>query len=160
LFDAYLVPKPLPQQLLPFGRSGDGLEVLTFGVERFLILSVPCRRSAGTVFIVCSSCSCSASLSIRCDFEFWLGEVSDGPREPGGQFACSPRTVHYSGSLLEVLFAFSDSPRLRAGRSAVRVWTVRGSRPDSPRGLCGQSGPSGRTVRQNLTVLFLGSIPN
>jgi hypothetical protein len=84
---------------------------------------------------------------------------ADSPRVPGGQSACSPRTVHYSGSLMEVLFAFSDSPRLKAERSAVRVRTVRGSRPDSPRGLCGQSAPPGRTVCQSLTALFLGSIP-
>jgi hypothetical protein len=83
----------------------------------------------------------------------------DSPRVSGGQSACSPRTVRYSGSLLEVLFSFSDSPRLRAGQFAVRVRTIRGSRPDSPCGLCGQSTPSGRTVRQSLAVLFLGSIP-
>jgi hypothetical protein len=46
LFDAYHVPKPLSQQLLPFGRSGDGLEVLTFGVELFLVLSAMCGQSA------------------------------------------------------------------------------------------------------------------
>jgi hypothetical protein len=166
LFDAYHVPKPLSQQLLQFGRSGDGLEVLTFGVELFLVL--PQRadgpreaggRSASVLFVACSSCSCSPSFSIRCVFEFWLGKVSDGPRAPGGQSACSLRTVRYSGSLLEVLFAFSDSPRLRAKRSAMRVRTVRGSRPDCPRSLCGQSAPPGRTVRQSLTALFLGSIP-
>jgi hypothetical protein len=84
---------------------------------------------------------------------------ADSPRVLGGQSACSPRTVRYSGSLLEVLFAFSDSPRLRAGRSVARVRTVRGSRPDSPCGLCGQSAPPGRTVRQSLAALFLGSIP-
>jgi hypothetical protein len=76
---------------------------------------------------------------IRQGFEFSLGKVSDcpqqradGPWAPGGQSACSPRTVHYSGSSLEVLFAFSDGPRRRAGRSAVCVRTVRGSRPDGP----------------------------
>jgi hypothetical protein len=84
---------------------------------------------------------------------------ADSPRVPCGESACSSRMVRYSGSLLEVLFAFSDSPQLRAGRSAVRLRTVRGSRPDSPRVLCGQSAPSGRTVRQSLAVLFLGSIP-
>jgi hypothetical protein len=86
------------------------------------------------LFVACSSCSCSPSFSIRCGFEFCLGEVSDGPRVPGGQSAgaCSPRTVRYSGSLLEVLFAF---------------WTVRGSRPDGPRCGCGQSAAAGRTVR-------------
>jgi hypothetical protein len=40
LFDAYHVPKLSSQQLLPFGRSGDGLEVLTIGVGLFLVLSV------------------------------------------------------------------------------------------------------------------------
>jgi hypothetical protein len=84
---------------------------------------------------------------------------ADSPRVPGGQSACSPQTVRYSGSLLEVLFAFSDSPRLRAGRSAVWVRTVRGSRPDGPRGPCGQSAPPGRTVRQSLSALFFGLIP-
>jgi hypothetical protein len=84
---------------------------------------------------------------------------ADSPRVPGGQFACSPQTVRYSGSLLEVLFAFSDSPRLRAGRSAVRVWTIRGNRQDSPHVLCGQSAPPSWTVRQSLAALFLGSIP-
>jgi hypothetical protein len=123
-------------------------------------------ESARAVFFACSSCSCSALLSIHFSFELWLEVVSDsplqradGPRVPGGQSACSPRTVRYSGSSLKVLFAFSDSPRLRAGRSAVWVRTVRGSRPDGPRGPCGQSAPPGRTVRQSLSALFLGSIP-
>jgi hypothetical protein len=64
----------------------------------------PGGRSARTVFFVCSSCSCSASLSIHFGFEFWLEVVSDspqqladGPRVPGGQSACSPRTVRISG---------------------------------------------------------------
>jgi hypothetical protein len=46
LFDAYHVPKLLSQQLLPFGRSGDELEDLTFGVELFLPLSVRRGQSA------------------------------------------------------------------------------------------------------------------
>jgi hypothetical protein len=46
MFDAYHVPKLLSQQLLPFGRSGDELEELTFGVEQFLPLSVRRGRSA------------------------------------------------------------------------------------------------------------------
>jgi hypothetical protein len=124
-------------------------------------------RSARAVFFACSSCSCSSSLSISFGFELRLEVVSDslqqcadGPLVSGGQSACSPRTVRYSGSSLEVLFAFSDSPRLRAGRSAVWVRTVRGSRPDGPRGPCGQSAPRGRTVRQSLSALFLGSIPS
>jgi hypothetical protein len=142
------------------------LRVLTFGVEQFSILFVPGGRSASTVFFVCSSCSCSALLSIRFGFGLWLEVVSDspqqradGPRVPGGQSACSPRRVCYSGSSLEVLFAFSDGPWCGVGRSVVWVRTVRGSRPDGPRGSSGQSAPPGRTVRQSLSALFLGSIP-
>jgi hypothetical protein len=94
LVDAFHVPKLLSQQLLAFGRSGDGLEVLTFEVEQFSALSRACGgRSAAWLFVVCSSCSCSPSFLIRCVFEFWLGEVSDGPRVPGGQSAGAWRTV-------------------------------------------------------------------
>jgi hypothetical protein len=154
LVDAFHVPKLLSQQLLPFGRSGDGLGVLTFEVEQFSVLFVPGGRSASSVFFVCSSCSCSASLSIGFGFGLWLEVVSDspqqradGPRVPGGQSACSPRTVRYSGLSLEVLFAFfghsaaqgrtvrgvgADSPQQQAGRSAWPVRTVRLSWPDSP----------------------------
>jgi hypothetical protein len=39
-------PKLLSQQLLPFGKSGDGLEGLTFGVEQFFVLFVPRGQSA------------------------------------------------------------------------------------------------------------------
>jgi hypothetical protein len=46
LFDTYHVPKLLSQQLLPFGRSGDELEELSFGVELFLLLSVRRGQSA------------------------------------------------------------------------------------------------------------------
>jgi hypothetical protein len=45
------------------------------------------------------------------------------------------------------------------GRSAALGRTVRSTGADSPRGLCGQSSPPGRTVRQCLAALFLGSIP-
>jgi hypothetical protein len=46
LFDAYHVPKLLSQHLLPFGRSSDGSEELTRGVELFLPLSVRRGQSA------------------------------------------------------------------------------------------------------------------
>jgi hypothetical protein len=46
LCDAFQVPKPLSPQLLPFGKSDDGLGELTFGVGRFSALSVPRGRSA------------------------------------------------------------------------------------------------------------------
>jgi hypothetical protein len=82
LFDAYLVPKLLSHQLLPFGRSGDGLEELTRGVDLFLPLSVrhrqsafPGGQSAGAVFFACSSCSCLSSFSIRFCFRFSLQPV-------------------------------------------------------------------------------------
>jgi hypothetical protein len=46
LVDAFHVPKLLSQQLLLFGRSGDGLGELTLGVEQFSALSVRRGRSA------------------------------------------------------------------------------------------------------------------
>jgi hypothetical protein len=106
----------------------------------------PGGRSANTVFFACSSCSCSASLSIRFGFELWLEVVSDSlqqraddPRVPGGQSSCSPRTVRYLGSSLEVLFAFSDGPWRRAGQSAAAGRTVRVARADGPPLLAGRS---------------------
>jgi hypothetical protein len=67
----------------------------------------PGGRSARTVFFAGSSCYCSASLVIHFGFEFWLEVVSDSPQQradgpwvPGGQSACSPRTVRYLGSSL------------------------------------------------------------
>jgi hypothetical protein len=45
LVDAFHIPKLLSQQLLLFGRSGDGLGVLTFGVEQFSVLFMPGGRS-------------------------------------------------------------------------------------------------------------------
>jgi hypothetical protein len=151
----------LSQHLLPFGRSGDGLEELTFGVEQFSALSVPRGRSTWTwrtvracLFVACSSCSCSALLSIRGVFVFWLGEVSDGPRVPGGQSAGAWRTVLVlpaDGLLFAVrLWRFcclfqtvcgsgrtvcgkgADSPRYPAGESARPLRTVRPAWPDSP----------------------------
>jgi hypothetical protein len=53
LFDAFLVPKLLSQQLLPFGKFGDELEELTFEVEQFLPLSVRCGQSACAWRTVC-----------------------------------------------------------------------------------------------------------
>jgi hypothetical protein len=112
--------------------------------------------SAGTVFVACSSCSCSPSFSIRCGFEFCLGEVSDGPRVPGGQSAGAWRTVRVlpaDGPLFGVAtggsISFYGQSAAQVGRSAVPVRTIRGTQPDGPRGLCGQSAPPGRTVRQS-----------
>jgi hypothetical protein len=93
LCDAFQVPKPLSSQLQPFGKSDDDLGELTFEVGLFSALSVPRGRSAPCVFVRCSSCSCSSFVSIHRDFEFWLDEVSDGPRVLGGQSAGAWRTV-------------------------------------------------------------------
>jgi hypothetical protein len=173
LVDAYHVPKLLSQQLLSFGRSGDGLEGLTFEVEQVSALSARRGQSASwwrTVrdvrvlreFFVFFACLCLRSvmaLSFRWGrFQTVRSSGADSQRVPGGQSACSPRTVRYSGLSLEVLFAFSDSPRCRPGGSVVWVWIVRGSRPDGPRGPCGRSAPPSRTVRQSLSALFFGSI--
>jgi hypothetical protein len=84
---------------------------------------------------------------------------ADGPQVPGGQSACSPRTVRYSRCVSGGSVAFFGQSAAQAGRSAASVRTVRDTLPDSPRGLCGPSAPPGRTVRQSLAALFLGSIP-
>jgi hypothetical protein len=85
---------------------------------------------------------------------------ADSPRVPGGQSACSPRTVRFSGSATRGLVGFNGQSAAQAGWSAVPVRTVRGTLADSPRGSCGQSAPPGRTARQSLAALFLGSIPH
>jgi hypothetical protein len=175
LCDTFQVPKPLSPQLLPFGKSDDDLGELTFEVGLFSSLFVRRGQSARDrwtvreeLFFECSSCSCSASLSIHFGFVFWWkwfrtvrsNGRADDPRVPGGQSACSPRTVRYSGLSLEVLVAISDGPQRRAGQSAVWVRTVCGRRPDGPRGSSGQSAPSGRTVRPRRTAWFFDSIPS
>jgi hypothetical protein len=182
LVDAYHVPKLLSQQLLPFGRSGDGLERLTFDVELVSALSARRGQSATCVFFASSSCSCSPLSSIRRGFEFSLGKVSDGPEQRRGQSAGSWQTVRVlpaDGPLFGVVSGGSvcffrqsvaqgrtvcgvgaDSSRQQAGRSAVWVRTVRSSRPDGPRGPCERSAPPSRTVRQSLSALFFGSIPS
>jgi hypothetical protein len=146
LVDAFHVPKLLSQHLILFGRSGNGLEELTFGVEQFSALSVPRGRSAWTWRTVC------AVLVRHVFFVFLLGFAFD-PRCFGvlvgrsfGWSACAGRTVRgclaespraprgwsvIRGASLEVLVSFSDSPRLR---------------PDGPRQGCGQYARPLRTV--------------
>jgi hypothetical protein len=126
LCDAFQVPKPSSPQLQPFGKSDDDLGELTLGELR--------------VFVSCSSCSCSPFVSIHRGFEFWLDEVSDGPRVLGGRSAGAWRTVRMLPA---------DGPLF-----AVCLWwfwclfrTVRGVGPDSPRCWCGRSAAAGRTVR-------------
>jgi hypothetical protein len=84
---------------------------------------------------------------------------ADSPRVPGGQSACSPRMVHFSGFATGGFVGFNGQSAAQAGRFAMPVRTVRGTLADSLRGSCGQSAPPGRTVRQSLSALFLGSIP-
>jgi hypothetical protein len=137
----------LSQQLLTFGRSGDGLGVLTFGVEQFSVLFVPGGQSTRVWRMVC------AHSVRRVSFMFLLGFVFDPSwfqvlvGQGFGRSACSGRTVRgcladspraprgrsiIRGASLEVLVSFLDSPRLR---------------PDGPRNGCGQSAIPCRTVR-------------
>jgi hypothetical protein len=105
-------------------------------------------------FVGCSSCSCSPLVSIRRGFEFSLGEVSDGPRVPGGRSAGAWQTVRVlpvDGPLFGVVSGGSvcffersavqgrtvrgvcaDTPWQQAGRSAWPVRTFRPSWPDGP----------------------------
>jgi hypothetical protein len=97
-------------------------------------------RSARAEFVACSSCYCSASLSIHFGYELWLEEVSDSPLQRRGQSACSPWTVRFSG------FATGGSVSFN-GQSAAQGWTVRGTGADSPRQEAGQSTWPVQTVR-------------
>jgi hypothetical protein len=72
---------------------------------------------------------------------------ADDPRVPGGQSACSPRTVRFSGFASGGSVGFNGQSAAQAGRSAVPVRTVRGTLADGPRGPCGQSASPGLTVR-------------
>jgi hypothetical protein len=128
LFDAYHVPKPLPQQLLPFGRSSDGLEVLTFGSSSFWF----CPCLADSPRAQCSLCVIRVLARLRfrsvvissfgwARFRTVRVYRADSPRVPGGQSVCSSRTVRYSGCGS----VGSDSPRVVAGRSAGPTRTVR-----------------------------------
>jgi hypothetical protein len=83
---------------------------------------------------------------------------ADSPRVPGGRSTCSPRTVCFLGFATGGSVVFNGQSTAQAGRSAIPVRTVRGTQPDGPRDLGGQSAPPGQTVRQCLAALFLGSI--
>jgi hypothetical protein len=161
LVDAFHVPKPLSQQLLPFGRSGDGLEVLTFGVEQFSVLFVPRGRSARAWRTVRAHSALRVFFVflLGCAFDPWCfrilvgrsfgrsayagrtvrGCLADSPRAPCGQSVIR-------GVSLEVLLPFSDSRRLRpdgpqqgCGQSAIPCRTVRAASADGPPRLAGQS---------------------
>jgi hypothetical protein len=138
LIDTLYVPKLWSQQLLSFGRSGDGLGVLTFGVEQFSVLFVrdgPRVQCSSLVLRVLARHFFRSSVALTFRWaKFRTVRVyrADGPRVPGGQSVCSPWTVRYSGSSLEVLFAFSDGPWCVCGQSVWPVRTVRPIWPDGP----------------------------
>jgi hypothetical protein len=153
------------------------LEVLTRGVELFLLLSVRRGQSAcawRTLREVrvqpssswCSSCSCFVSVRSNFVFGFCCSQFADGPGFSSGRSgtrADGPRGLRgrsvFRGASLVVLLAFTDCPWHLVGLSAWPLRTVHGTWPDCPRGQCGPSAPPGRTVRQSLAALFLGSIP-
>jgi hypothetical protein len=132
------------------------------------------------VFFVCSSCSCALCFRSGFALGFRCSRFADGPSFSSGRSVARAdgppglrgRSV-FLGSVLVVLFALTGGPRLRpnsprqgcgrsaaqAGQSTARVRTVRGTLPDGPRSHRGQSALPGRTVRQRLPALLLGSIP-
>jgi hypothetical protein len=165
LCDAFQAPKPLSLQLQPFGKSDDDLGELTFEVGLFfcsvrasrMVRGVqadgPRRTSSSGVRRVLArhSFRSVAFLSfgwtefrtVRSSGRMVRGCLSDSPRAPRG------RSV-FLGSLLLVLFALTDGPRLRpdslrqgCGQSAVPCQTVRAAHR-------GRSALPGRTVRQSL----------
>jgi hypothetical protein len=150
---------------------------MIWGVDlrgRAFFCSVRASRTVHVVLADGPRCSCSsrvlhvlALLSFRSVVVLSFGWTkfrtvrvcwADGPRVPSGQSACSPRTVRGSRCATGGSVCFMDGPRCRAGQSTVLVRTVCGGRPDGPRGQCGRSAPPGRTVRQSLCALLLGSI--
>jgi hypothetical protein len=157
LCDASQVPKPLSLQLLPFGKSDDDLGELTFGVWLFSVLSVPGGRSARVwrMVRVNSVLRVLARLRFRSvlvlSFRWkWFRTVRNSERTVHRCLADSPlaprgRSV-FRGSLLEVLFALTDGPRIRPnnlcqGADSPRYPAGRSARPiaDGPPCLAGRS---------------------
>jgi hypothetical protein len=174
LFDAYHVPKLLSQQLLPFGRSGDELGELTFGVEQFfasvrearivreVVADGPREQCSSRVLRVLARLHFRSVLVLSFGwtrFRTVRSRGADSPRVPGERSACSPRTVCFSGFATGGSVGFIGQSAAQAERSTVPVRTVRGTLADSPCGSCRQSAPPGRTVRQSLAALLFGSIP-
>jgi hypothetical protein len=136
LVDSFHVPKLLSQQLLPCGRSGDGLGVLTFGVEQFSVLFVPGGWSARSWRTVCEHRVLRVFFVFLLGFAFdlfWFGAlVGSGfgqSAAAGGRSAGAWRTVRVlpaDGPLFGLVF----------GGSVCFFRTVRGSGPDGPRCEC------------------------
>jgi hypothetical protein len=98
---------------------------------------------------------------------FRCSRFADGPSFSSGRSGtradgppCLRGRSIFLGSVLVVLLSLTDGPWLLAGRSACPLRTVRGTWPDCPRGLCGQSALPGLTVRSRLTAWFFDSIPS
>jgi hypothetical protein len=174
LCDTFQVPKPLSPQLLTFGKSDDDLGELTFEVVQFYCSVRVGRTVRGGSADGPRWCCSSGVLRVLARLSFRSAEFSsfgwtkfrtvrvyraDGPRVPGGQTACSPRTIRFSRFATGGSIRFNGRSAAQAGQSAARVRTVRGTLPDGPRGLRGRSALPGRTVRQRLSALLLGSIP-
>jgi hypothetical protein len=133
------------------------LEELTFGVEQFSTLSVPRGRSAWTWRTIHAVPVRRVFFVFLLGFSFnpWCFRVLVG--RSSGRSACAGRTVRgcladspraprgrsvIRGASLEVLFPFSDSPRIRPDSPWIR--------PDGPRKGCGQSAKPCRIVRAAL----------
>jgi hypothetical protein len=159
LCNAFQVPKPLSPQLQPFGKSDDDLGELTFEVGHFFC-SVRKGRTVRLGSADGPRGSCSSGVLrvlarplfrsvVALSFgwtKFQTVRVcwADGPRVPGGQSACSPRTVHGARCATGGSVCFNGRFATQAGQSAARVRTVCGTLPDGPRD------PS-RTVRTAWT---------
>jgi hypothetical protein len=140
------------------------LRELTLGVEQFFALSVRRGQSAWClqtvragavrrVFFACSPCSCALCFRSGFALGFRCSRFADGPSFSSGRsVACADgppvlrgRSV-FLGSVLVVLFALTDGPRLSpdslrqgCGQSAVPCRTVRAAIADSPPCLAGRS---------------------
>jgi hypothetical protein len=108
------------------------------------------------------ACLCFRSglvLGFRCR---WFADGPSFSSEQSGTRADGPPGLRglsvFLGSVLVVLLSLTDGPWPPVGRSACPLRTVRGTWPDCPRGLCGQSAPPGRTVRLRLTAWLFDSI--
>jgi hypothetical protein len=147
LVDAFHVPKLLSQQLLLFGRSGDGLGVLTFGF-------VPGGWSARAWWTVREHCV------LRVFFVFVLGFAFDPfcfralvgsgfgqSTAAGGRSAGAWRTVHALPADGPLFGVVSGGSVFFFGQSAAQGRTVRGVGADSPRQQAGRSVWPVRTVR-------------
>jgi hypothetical protein len=78
---------------------------------------------------------------------FWLGEVSGGPRVPGGQSAGAWRTVRVLPADGPLFGVATGGSVCFFGQSAARGQTVRGVGADRPRQQAGRSAWPVRTVR-------------